>query len=134
MGGWIEVGRYLRADLRAHPSWLYLFGDNQEHRGSGGQAAEARGEPNAVGVPTKRAPGRSPGDYWSDADLERNIAAIEEALNRVEAAIRAGRTIVAPAAGLGTGLAMLPARAPQTFGHLTRRLDELRRLAEGEST
>lgn len=42
-----------REDLQANPDVYYLFGDNVERRGLGGQAKEMRGEPNAIGVATK---------------------------------------------------------------------------------
>ena len=41
--------------LRSMPEKIFVFGDNLLQRGTKGQAA-IRGEPNAVGVPTKRAP------------------------------------------------------------------------------
>jgi hypothetical protein len=49
-----------RRDLRANPESLYLFGDNTKRVGIGGQAREMRGEPNAVGIATKNAPGSYP--------------------------------------------------------------------------
>ena len=45
-----------RAYVRANRDKLFLFGDNLERRGFGGQAAAMRGEPNAVGIPTKKKP------------------------------------------------------------------------------
>jgi hypothetical protein len=47
-----------RKDLRENPDKRYVFGDNVERRGYGGQAKEMRGEPNAIGVVTKWAPRR----------------------------------------------------------------------------
>lgn len=48
----VEVERYTRQDIRAHPNWLYVFGDNLKEQGFGGQAAQAGGETNnTVGVP-----------------------------------------------------------------------------------
>ena len=49
-----------RSDLKANPSVLYLFGDNLQRVGLGGQAKEMRGEPNAVGIATKKAPDNKP--------------------------------------------------------------------------
>ncbi len=51
----LYIKKYTRAYIRAHPDWLFVFGDNMMRRGFGGQAAEARGEPNAIGIATKRA-------------------------------------------------------------------------------
>ena len=56
--------RITRADLRANPDTLYVFGDNMRRRGMGGQAAEMRGEPNAVGIPTKWRPSRTEWDFF----------------------------------------------------------------------
>ena len=49
---------------------VFVFGDNMERCGFGGQAAAMRGEPNAVGVPTKWAPGSAPADFFCDDDLK----------------------------------------------------------------
>lgn len=48
--------RVTRADVRANPDKIFIFGDNLAGRGFGGQAKEMRGEENAVGVPTKKLP------------------------------------------------------------------------------
>ncbi|KKL05458.1 hypothetical protein LCGC14_2605850, partial [marine sediment metagenome] len=42
-----------RQMLRDEPDTLFVFGDNMQRRGLGGQAFAMRGEPNAVGIPTK---------------------------------------------------------------------------------
>lgn len=107
--------RISRADVRAHPDRIYVFGDNMERRGMGGQAAQMRGEPNAIGVPTKWRPGRLEADYFSDADIRNRDVwhAIHEAFERIREALRAGHIVVIPYDGLGTGLAELPIRAPK---------------------
>ncbi len=107
-----------RADLRANPNLLYLFGDNLARRGLGGQAKEMRGEPNAVGVPTKRKPSRSSDAFFSDAQFEDNARAINEALEPVQSHLLAGGIVVIPLDGLGTGLSELPTRAPKTNAFL----------------
>ena len=117
-----------RADLRTNPDHRFLFGDNEERRGHAGQAAACRGKPNAIGVATKRSPNQSPGAYWSDADHDRAITLIDTDLAPAFDHIRAGGTVVCPAAGLGTGLSQLPTRAPRIFAHLRHRVIELKRL------
>ena len=53
----VERIRFItREYVRANPDKIFLFGDNLEQRGLGGQAAAMRGEPNAVGIPTKKRP------------------------------------------------------------------------------
>lgn len=110
-----------RADLRNNPSVCYVFGDNEERWGLGGQAREMRGEPNAIGVATLKAPGH----FWSDENLAENCAIIDADLTPLAFAIDRGEIIVFPADGIGTGLARLPTMAPKTFAHLTERLREL---------
>jgi hypothetical protein len=51
--------------LRDYPSVYFVFGDNLKRYGAGGQAV-IRHEPNAIGIATKRAPGISREDYFSD--------------------------------------------------------------------
>ena len=126
----------VRADLRANPETYYVFGDNMARLGHGGQAAEMRGEPNAIGVPTKHYPGRAAQDYFTNADwapgspVERQVG---EALDLIYQALRDGHDVVIPADGLGTGLAQLTTRAPLIAKHIARTLAELERgNPEGE--
>ncbi len=106
-----------RARVRHDRSVVFVYGDNMEGRGLGGQAREMRGEPNTIGVPTKWRPGRKARDYFTDADLrDRDVwHAIHGAFERVRAALRDGKTVVIPADGLGSGRAELPTRAPKLY-------------------
>lgn len=104
---WIE-----RQMLRDEPEKLFVFGDNLARIGKGGQAKEMRGEPNAVGLPTKV----SPSIYLSDADLAKVARAIADDLARLTAHLNRGGTVVWPANGIGTGLAELEKRAPKIAG------------------
>lgn len=113
--------RIYRQDLQANPGVLYVFGDNEQRWGLGGQAAEMRGEPNAIGVATLRAPGR----YWREEEVDRQCAVIDGDLEPVALAIREGRIVVFPLDGIGTGLADLKNQSPTTFKHLTARLAAL---------
>ena len=112
------VGRYARADLRANRGVLYVFGDNEARQGRGGQAAAARGEPNAAGVRTKRAPSNAPSAFWTDDDFERNAAMIDEDLAPVRKHLASGGAVVWPADGIGSGRAQLAQRAPRTARYL----------------
>ncbi len=116
-----------REDLRKNPTVLYLFGDNDERAGIGrnNQATEMRGEPNAVGVRTKRAPRGDADAFWSDRDFERNCAKIEEDLTRAKAHLRRGGILVIPLDGIGTGFAQMEKRCPKTFNVLRQSLDSL---------
>jgi len=117
-----------RSDLRRNRLKLYLFGDNEQRAGLGGQAKECRGEPNAVGVATKIAPAREPDSYWSDRDYDRCVAIVDRDLEPAFLHIRLGGTVICPSSGLGTYMAELPTRAPRLFQHVRTRIIELKRL------
>lgn len=108
-----------RMDLRANQGKaIYLFGDNLLRVGMGGQAKEMRGEPNAIGIPTKRRGSMDDDAFFSDATLEANIQAIIVPVLEALKMACAGYVVVVPMDGLGTGLAMLPERAPVTADFL----------------
>ncbi|TIX23872.1 hypothetical protein [Mesorhizobium sp.] len=96
-----------RAMLRAEPQARFVFGDNAERIGYGGQAAAMRDEPNAIGVATLYAPG---GYYRADDPLA--LATVVDDLGDVALALNQGLTVYVPTDGLGTGLARLPENAP----------------------
>lgn len=100
-----------RQMLRDELDTLFVFGDNMERRGLGGQAAEMRGEPNAVGIPTKRRPSMDDGAFLNDKDCHEWFNECVGAMSRLVAHNPNG-TIVWPSAGIGTGLAQLESRAP----------------------
>ncbi len=115
-----------REYVRANRDKLFLFGDNLERRGLGGQAAAMRGEPNAIGIPTKKSPSYKAEAFFSDDELESNKAAIDAAFDEVMNTVSDPiRVIILPSDGLGTGRAQLDRRAPLTFAYLQKRLDEL---------
>ena len=107
--------------MKLNPDTIFLFGDNLLGMDFGGQALEMRGEPNAVGIPTKKAPGTDESDYFSDADFDLAKRAIDKAFN----SIPAGASIIIPIDGLGTGRAQLPRRAPKIFAYIEQKLSEL---------
>ncbi len=105
-----------RQMVQADPGTLFVFGDNLERRGLGGQAKEMRGERNAVGLPTKRTPATDPTAYLSDADLPTIQAATRQDIRRLTEHLLKGGSVVWPAAGIGTGRAQLGRSAP-TIAH-----------------
>ena len=117
--------RYSRQDLRGNPEKLFVFGDNNARTGLGGQAREARGEPNAVGVRTKKAPTYEEQDFLTDAEYAQNVRAIFEDFQPVLKALQQGKTVAWPKDGIGTGIAKLPARAPLTLRFITTLIDSL---------
>lgn len=117
--------RINREDLIANPNVLYVFGDNEQRHGLGGQAAEMRGEPNAVGVATLASPGR----FWTDTDYARQCRVIDRDMLPLFVALREGKTVVFPGDGIGTGLARLKESSPMTFDYLRRQVLALRQAA-----
>lgn len=118
----------LRDDLSANPDVIYLFGDNDRRSGNGGQAAEMRGEDNAVGIRTKWAPSNTPKSFFSDKDAEEIMGMIDEDLEPVQEHLENGGIVVIPYDGLGTGLAKLESKAPQVAEFLSESLEYLERI------
>ena len=109
----MKTRKFITRDmLRAEAATLFVFGDNLMRQGLGGQAKEMRGEPNAVGIPTKRTPGMREIDFFTDDDYAIAQGPIEKAFDRLNEHALAGGEIVWPANGVGTGLAQLEKRAP----------------------
>lgn len=112
-----------RRELQAHPDVFFVFGDNVERKGYGGQAKEMRDEPNAIGVATKFRGGMNNADFFSDNQIEHILANyVIPDLDKVEKQLAAGKTVVIPADGLGTGLAMLPDVAPKINAYIVGRI------------
>ncbi len=101
-----------RRMLKDEPNTLFIFGDNIVKKGYGGQAAVMRGEPNAVGIPTKLYPSMKEGSFFSDDNY--NIFMV--VFDRCEAQLmhHTGK-IVWPLAGIGTGRAQLRIRSPRIW-------------------
>jgi hypothetical protein len=127
MGVIVRIPHITRVMVQEDRRTLFVFGDNMEGRGLGGQAREMRGEPNTIGVPTKWRPGREERDYFTDADIrDREVwHAIYSAFEKIRAALEAGQNIIIPADGLGTGLAELPTRAPKLHAAIEKAILEL---------
>lgn len=119
---------FTRDILRSRPADLFVFGDNMTGTGLGGQAKACRDEPNAVGIPTKWAPALDDTAFFRDSDFP----IVRDALNRqlliLVDHIKSGGTIILPSAGIGTGLAKLPVRAPRIHKYLTRAFARLHEI------
>ena len=111
----IQTRTITRDLVRRNPNTLFVFGDNLAESGLGGQAAEMRGEPNAVGIPTKHAPSMEESAFFTDADFEKVERIIIRQFNKLTQHHRRGGRVVWPAAGVGTGLAQLPTRSPKIW-------------------
>lgn len=111
---WYSIGT-----CEANPNMLFVFGDNEQRMGMGGQAI-IRQMPNAVGLATKK----SSAFYWSDDNLEHNKKVINGDIYEIKRQYEEEKYkyLVLPKAGLGTGLSDLHNQAPRTFLYLTERL------------
>ena len=104
--------------VRAEPNSIFVFGDNVQRIGMGGQAGAMRGERNAQGVATKVAPGMADADFYTDAEPEW-LAVVAENLAEIARHLSTGKTVYVPRDGLGTGLSELPKRAPALANFIT---------------
>jgi hypothetical protein len=121
----IEERRVItRPYVRENRHKIFIFGDNLLGKGFGGQAKAMRGEPNAIGIPTKKTPSMDNDAFFTDIEFETNKAAIGRAFRKLSE-LPYGTTIVIPTSGLGTGRAELQQRAPKTFAHLRKCFAEL---------
>lgn len=122
-----------RKEIQDNPKTLYLFGDNLQRTGLKGQAEQFRGEPNSIGIATKRRPAGDSTAFFRDADLENNKKAITEDINKVITAWNTGKynNVVVPR--LGVGLAQMDKKAPLTFQFLQQELKRLRDHIEGNN-
>ena len=116
-----------RVDLQANRHILYLFGDNLDRQGMGGQAGEMRDEPNGFGIATKRSISHNyPDDFFFDNQPD-TISLIDKEFERLEQHIMMAdyEAIIIPMDGLGTGLSRMPELAPKALAHLDKLLDGL---------
>lgn len=112
----LEYRKYItRKQLQKETEKLFVFGDNLIRRGYGGQAKEMRGEPNAVGIPTKKLPLMTPNAFFTDDDFEIFLEHVKEDEEKL---IRFNGTIVWPYNGIGTGRAMLRTKAPLIYKYI----------------
>lgn len=109
-----------RKDCQNNKNSIFIFGDNDERKGYGGLAKELRGEPNAIGIRVKKKPTREPDAYYTDDELETNTGKITEDINKVIDWINEGKfdTIIFPHNGIGTGLADMERKCPETFKYM----------------
>lgn len=121
----IIIDRYTRSLIKANPTALFVFGDNLARVGYGGQAGEARGCHNAVGIPTKISPSEYIFDDLVEEDIDRFKKPVIEAFAKLRHHLREGGTVVWPKDGVGTGLARLHITAPRFLNAIEVVKDEV---------
>jgi len=126
----LKQHRIYREDLKNNPDVLYIFGDNLDRVGFGGQAAEMRGELNAFGVATKRAISHGDdSDYFFDTDTDAKEILQKEFDDLIEHIVHVKPVaIVVPSDGIGTGLALLDKNAPKLLKFINKNLKALEKL------
>ena len=117
------VKRYSVEDVKNNPNKLYIFGDNTQKQGKGGQAI-IRGNRNARGIATKWKPTMEEDAFFNDEFYSENISDIKSDIEDIKIYIEnhPNTTLVFPKDGLGTGLAKLKEKAPKTYQYLKDRL------------
>jgi len=98
--------------LSQYEDYTFVFSDNEQRTGTGGQAI-IRECHNTFGVATKRKPSNQPESFMTDCS--KDLLTVQYDLAQLLEIYYSGKTLVFPAAGLGTGLAQLPERAPTIF-------------------
>lgn len=106
-------GFWTADQVAADATHYWIFGDNCQGWGHGGQAC-IRGLPNAFGIPTKKSPAMDDSAFFTDEEFLDNLIRIVAAFQRIPT----DRPWYISSAGLGSGLAQLPARAPRTHAAL----------------
>lgn len=119
-------GNWSVQDAKSNPQSLFLFGDNLEGRGLRGQAV-IRNEVNAYGIPTKIKPTLATDAFMTDEDYSMNKIMIDLSISVLNEFLDESiyDTIVISEAGLGTGLAKLNTKAPQTFIYLKEKINAI---------
>lgn len=109
--------------VRENSEYGFIFGDNVERKGLGGQAYHMRGEPNSFGVATKWSPGAGDDDYFKDHEF-RAWMVIDRDLFTIELEMFGeGKTFILPEDGIGTGLSDMPNRCPKLFAYMMNRIN-----------
>lgn len=115
----IQKEYYTKEQVQANRDKWFVFGDNEERKGTGGQAKACRYEPNTIGIRTKRKPRQDADAYWTDETLDDNMSMIDEDFENVEGILtNTDWTVIFPADGFGTGLANLKDNAPKTLEYI----------------
>lgn len=120
----IFVGFWTSQDCINETTALFVFGDNDAHKGVGGQAI-IRNRKNAIGIPTKKFPNNNITSFYTDATYDDNCQKIYTAIVKLVRASINYNAIIFPENGFGTGLAKLPEKAPKTLAYLEKMIEDV---------
>lgn len=134
----VQTAWYTRQQIQSQPADLFAWGDNLRrtggsHNPKSGQAFACRGEPNAIGIPTKHAPSNVPGSFFRDCDFATVKPPIDAAFLRLVEHLRSNGTVYWPAEGIGTGRAKLAVCSPRIWHYVERCRIRLFELAAVET-
>ena len=109
---------------------FYLFGDNTDDRLNTHYIptqtqAVIRGLPNAIGIDTKHNRGWNVTSFLSDADFDSMQEHYNNQFKLIEDKLKEGHNVIIPRAGIGTGKAQLPSKAPRIFEDINNRISNL---------
>ena len=115
------IKRYSRELIQKHFDKIFVFGDNLDRYGLGGQAKAARGESNSLGIVTKI----DPSLCYVEEDFKYYVNQTENDFRLLDVYYEMGKTIVLPKDGIGTGLADLHNTAPSIMEYIDKRFNFL---------
>ncbi|USM11531.1 hypothetical protein vBCbaSRXM_86 [Citromicrobium phage vB_CbaS-RXM] len=122
------AGHYSVKLVAQNPTKMFVFGDNLQRIGTGGQAI-IRNCPNALGVATKYAPSMTLSAFFHDRSLSAHIRLVFRDLLAVEEAAKKSDVVVPVTKdghiSLGLGLARLDQTSPTTYKMICAYLDSL---------
>ena len=104
--------------VASNQTYLFVFGDNLLRVGKGGQAV-VRDLPNTFGVATKATPSMDEKAFFDDSN-DKHLEQLKTDLGMLKEIGKSGSyfAIVFPRSGLGTGLAQLREKAPNTYAEM----------------
>ena len=103
----------------------FVFGDNFERTGYGGQAKAMRGEQNAIGIATKKKASHDRWAYLTDSDFDMFQKELDTKLKIIKNHLLDGKIVIWPEDGIGTGLAKLEEKSPKCWDHLNYTVGKL---------
>jgi len=96
---------------------LFVFGDNDIRKGFGGMAKDFRGEPNSLGVRTKKFPGLDKSHFYTDDEYSINTRKILADINDIINKSINYQYIYFPKQ-IGLGKAHMKTYCPMTYDYL----------------
>ena len=103
---------------------IWVFGDNLQRAGYGGQAAACRGLRNTIGIVTKLRPDNKQSAFMTDDKFLEWDVIIKQDTDKIERQLLRGKKVYI-IKGIGEGLAKLPEKAPRLFVYLIKKLNHL---------